>query len=396
MTDKKATLSWGTSVTVATIGDTNINISLPSNPNTDTRNTAGATDTSSKIFLIGATSQSASPQTYSHDTAYVGTDGCLYSGGKKVLTDHQNISDYVNGITVEGTGNVVTSVSKSGNTISFTKGITALTAHQSIYTLTIQGNGTSLGTYTPNSAAKTINITPSSIGAATSSHTHSYLPLSGGTLTGTLSVKDSSTSSTSSYGASGIELSGSTPYIDFHYNKSTSDYSQRLVSVSSSTLSLVGNLNIGGQWDTSYRLRVNGKISNDGINSFGDIAVYDSSTLKANIGVSGHITCVSLSQTSDERLKDRLSDIVLDMNAIAAAPSMRFRWKDSGKIGLGSTAQYWQKLLPDAVHETEGNLSMQYDVIALLSAISISKKICEHEERLRELETELKNIRNGK
>lgn len=52
--------------------------------NTDTKNTAGSTDTSSKIFLIGATSQAANPQTYSHDTAYVGTDGCLYSGGTKV------------------------------------------------------------------------------------------------------------------------------------------------------------------------------------------------------------------------------------------------------------------------------------------------------------------------
>ena len=51
---------------------------------TDTKNTAGSTDTSSKIYLIGATSQAANPQTYSQDTAYVGTDGCLYSGGNKV------------------------------------------------------------------------------------------------------------------------------------------------------------------------------------------------------------------------------------------------------------------------------------------------------------------------
>lgn len=58
----------------------------------DTKNTAGSTDTASKIFLIGATSQAANPQTYSHDTAYVGTDGCLYSGGTKVLTAHQSLS----------------------------------------------------------------------------------------------------------------------------------------------------------------------------------------------------------------------------------------------------------------------------------------------------------------
>lgn len=54
---------------------------------TDTKNTAGSTDTSSKLFLIGATSQTASSQTYSQDTAYIGTDGCLYSHDTKVLTE---------------------------------------------------------------------------------------------------------------------------------------------------------------------------------------------------------------------------------------------------------------------------------------------------------------------
>lgn len=63
---------------------------------TDTKNTAGSTDTSSKIFLIGATSQGANPTTYSHDTAYVGTDGCLYSNSTKVLTAHQDISGKAN------------------------------------------------------------------------------------------------------------------------------------------------------------------------------------------------------------------------------------------------------------------------------------------------------------
>lgn len=53
------------------------------------------------------------------------------------------------------------------------------------YALTLSLNGTSQGAY-DGSAAKSINITPSSIGAAASSHTHSYLPLSGGTMTGTI------------------------------------------------------------------------------------------------------------------------------------------------------------------------------------------------------------------
>jgi len=60
----------------------------------DTKNTAGSTDTSSKIFLIGATSQGTNPTTYSHDTAYVGTDGCLYSNSQKVLTENVAASTY--------------------------------------------------------------------------------------------------------------------------------------------------------------------------------------------------------------------------------------------------------------------------------------------------------------
>lgn len=57
------------------------------NTDTDTKNTAGSTNSSSKLYLIGATSQAANPQTYSHDTAYVGTDGCLYSNSTKVSVE---------------------------------------------------------------------------------------------------------------------------------------------------------------------------------------------------------------------------------------------------------------------------------------------------------------------
>lgn len=54
---------------------------------TNTTNTTGSTNTSSKIFLVGATSQAASPVTYSHDTAYVGIDGCLYSNSTRVVSE---------------------------------------------------------------------------------------------------------------------------------------------------------------------------------------------------------------------------------------------------------------------------------------------------------------------
>lgn len=45
-----------------------------------------STNTSSKIYLVGATSQGSSQPAYSHDTAYVGSDGHLYSNSAKVLS----------------------------------------------------------------------------------------------------------------------------------------------------------------------------------------------------------------------------------------------------------------------------------------------------------------------
>ena len=93
--------------------------SSPKFTDNDTKNTAGSTDTSSKIFLIGATSQAANPQTYSQDTAYVGTDGCLYSGGTKVLTAHQDISGKVSktGDTMSGTLTISTGSASYGEGI---------------------------------------------------------------------------------------------------------------------------------------------------------------------------------------------------------------------------------------------------------------------------------------
>lgn len=53
--------------------------------------------------------------------------------------------------------------------------------------LTVQANGETVATYDGSSAA-TANITPTNIGAAPSSHTHPYLPISGGTLTGNVTA----------------------------------------------------------------------------------------------------------------------------------------------------------------------------------------------------------------
>lgn len=71
--------------------------------------------------------------------------------------------------------------------------------------ITIKANGTSLGTF-DGSTAKEFNITYSNVGAAAASHTHSYLPLSGGTVTG--AVKSSYASGSWINGVTNACLSG--------------------------------------------------------------------------------------------------------------------------------------------------------------------------------------------
>lgn len=56
----------------------------------------------------------------------------LYQPKGNYLTSHQSLDGYVNAISVSGSGNAITSVSKSGKTITFTKGATFLTSHQSL------------------------------------------------------------------------------------------------------------------------------------------------------------------------------------------------------------------------------------------------------------------------
>ena len=131
-------------------------------------------------------------------------------------------------VVMAGSGNVVTSITKSGTVITATKGITALTSHQSIYSLTIQGNGNTIGTFNPKSGNATINITPSNIGAAASGHTHSYLPLSGGTLTGDLkfsTIAGWPTPSGETYpiDSDGISWSGSSDSAKIFYRVTGSD-----------------------------------------------------------------------------------------------------------------------------------------------------------------------------
>lgn len=175
----------------------------------------------------------------------------------------------------------------------------------------------------------------------------------------------------------GIELYGFTPYIDFHFNNSSADYTSRIVEVVSGCLAINGTLAVL-------------KSGNVGI---GTTLPTEKLYVSGNIAATGAVTALVLSSSSDIRLKDIRKNVCLSVEDIAKAPAVEFAWKKTGDLAVGSIAQYWQPILPQAIHKRDNYLSMQYDVIALLASIANARRILSIEKKIKELEEEVKRLK---
>ena len=113
----------------------------------------------------------------------------------------------------------------------------------------------------------------------------------------------------------------------------------------------------------------------------------------ANVLSNGYVTALS-----DIRKKNVTGEVELDVNAIALARLIRFTWKDrkfDKNEHVGGIAQEWQKILPEAVHESaDGTLSMDYGTIGVISSVTLARKVVEQERRLEELEARIKRLEN--
>lgn len=174
-----------------------------------------------------------------------------------------------------------------------------------------------------------------------------------------------------------IEIYGFTPYIDFHYNNSSADYTSRIVEVVSGCLAINGTLAVL-------------KSGNVGI---GTTLPTEKLYVSGNIAATGAVTALVLSSSSDIRLKDIRKNVCLSVEEIAKAPAVEFAWKKTGDLAVGSIAQYWQPILPQAIHKRDNYLSMQYDVIALLASIANARRILSIEKKIKELEEEVKRLK---
>ena len=108
----------------------------------------------------------------------------LYQPKGNYLTAHQSLDGYVNAIAVSGSGNAVTAVTKSGKTITFTKGATFLTSHQSLAAYLTKSEASSTyqpkGNYLTSHQSLSNYYTKNQVdsianGKSSTSHTHSVI-----------------------------------------------------------------------------------------------------------------------------------------------------------------------------------------------------------------------------
>lgn len=100
---------------------------------------------------------------------------------------------------------------------------------------------------------------------------------------------------------------------------------------------------------------------------------------------------------SDIRFKDVVEHTVIDVNAIASASIIRFTWKgrNDGRVHIGGIAQEWRGIMPDAVTEdSNGRLTMDYGVIGMVAAVSVSRKVQEQQREIDDLKRKMEILMN--
>lgn len=148
------------------------------------------------------------------------------------------------------------------------------------------------------------------------------------------------------YVKSNLEIFHATPYIDFHFGHSSSDYTSRIVENVSGQLQMIANVNI------TKDLTVSGSIT-----------------------AAGNITAFS-----DIKLKENITPIENALDKVKQLKGIIYNLKgDENNKQAGLIAQDVQKVLPEVVLENDnGLLSIDYSrIVSLLvnAVIELDKKV---------------------
>lgn len=177
-----------------------------------------------------------------------------------------------------------------------------------------------------------------------------------------------------------IELSAETPFIDFHYNNSTADFTSRIIEGLSGQLTVRGKLRVGLGYTTST-----------------DYAFHVVGTTYSTAGLitDGAISAAKTSTSSDIRLKDNISEIgsKTALQWLLMLKPKSWTWNDKAGVtgqSMGFVAQDVEGILPQMVKKQDnGYLSLDYTQLHALEVSALQS----HEKRIEELERENKILK---
>lgn len=331
----------------------------------------------------------------------------------------------------------ITDAKISGGTI--TLGSSTITPVTSIYSATFSVGKFSAKTYTPNSGAQTINIPTNTShltndsGFINSSALSSYLPLTGGTLSGPLKISKSITNDYNfevQVGPKGDEhyirigTRDGNDYFRICTPDNYNNWRDFIIKNEDGALTIDADNSNGGVYlnggsdgvivgannklyfgnnnsDSSYingkelflrhddttkrsghTLIIRGRTGQSGTPNGTEIVSLSPHNDECDLYIKNEDGAVYISGTtgvygpSDSRLKDNIEDINIDVNDIANAPCVRFNYKKSKKTNVGTLAQYWNEILPEAISENdEGYLYLDSGGLSIATTISLAKEV---------------------
>lgn len=109
-----------------------------------------------------------------------------------------------------------------------------------------------------------------------------------------------------------------------------------------------------------------------------------------DLSVGGTIYCHNgVNTSSDERIKENIVELNPNIEDIANTRIVTFNFKDNEEKKLGTIAQDWQTIFPEAVKDKDDILTLDYDAISIASAVTAAREIVELKKKNAELEARL-------